>query len=94
MHVIHNGIDTEEFRPDTGVDALVRHGVDPDRPIVLFVGRVTRQKGLSHLLAAAPSIDPSAQLVLCAGAPDTPEIAAEIAVLVDDVRARCAATWS
>ena len=87
VHVIHNGIDTEEFRPDTGVDALVRHGVDPDRPSVLFVGRVTRQKGLAHLLAAAPSIDPAAQLVLCAGAPDTPEIAAEIAALVDHVRA-------
>ncbi len=87
VHVIHNGIDTEEFRPDARDDALVRHGVDPGRPSVLFVGRVTRQKGLAHLLAAAPSIDPSAQLVLCAGAPDTPEIAAEIAALVDHVRA-------
>jgi starch synthase len=87
VHVVHNGIDTDEFRPDPGRDALVRHGVDPDRPSVLFVGRVTRQKGLAHLLAAAPSIDPDAQLVLCAGAPDTPELAGEIAALVDHVRA-------
>ena len=74
VQVIHNGIDTEEYRPDHGTDVLERHGVDPATPYVIFVGRITHQKGLEHLLDAAPSIDPGAQLVLCAGAPDTPEI--------------------
>jgi alpha-maltose-1-phosphate synthase len=74
VQVIHNGIDTEEYRPDNETDVLERHGVDPAKPYVIFVGRITHQKGLEHLLDAAPSIDPSAQLVLCAGAPDTPEI--------------------
>ncbi len=74
VKVIHNGIDTEEYKPDHGTDVLERHGVDPSKPYVIFVGRITHQKGLEHLLDAAPSIDPSAQLVLCAGAPDTPEI--------------------
>jgi starch synthase len=74
VRVIHNGIDTEEYKPDPGTDVLERHGVDLSKPYVIFVGRITHQKGLEHLLDAAPSIDPSAQLVLCAGAPDTPEI--------------------
>jgi starch synthase len=74
VKVIHNGIDTEEYKPDHGTDVLERHGVDPAKPYVIFVGRITHQKGLEHLLDAAPAIDPSAQLVLCAGAPDTPEI--------------------
>ncbi len=77
VHVVHNGIDTEFYRPDPARDALVSAGVDPDRPSVVFVGRITRQKGLGHLVAAAHDIDPAAQIVLCAGAPDTPEIAAE-----------------
>jgi starch synthase len=85
VRVIHNGIDTDEFRPVDGVDALERHGVDPTVPSVVFVGRVTRQKGLTHLLDAAPEIDPDAQLVLCAGAPDTREIAAEVGALVQEV---------
>lgn len=85
VQVIHNGIDTDEFRPVAETDALERHGIDPAVPTVVFVGRVTRQKGLTHLLDAAPEIDPSAQLVLCAGAPDTPEIAAEVAALVEQV---------
>ncbi|MFI9590489.1 glycogen synthase [Nonomuraea sp. NPDC052265] len=80
--VIHNGIDTAEYAPDPGLDVLKKHGVDPDRPYVIFVGRITRQKGLVHLLHAARSFDPAAQLVLCAGAPDTPEIAAEVTGLV------------
>jgi starch synthase len=84
--VLHNGIDTEQYAPDLGVDVLTRYGVDPDRPSVVFVGRVTRQKGLPYLLRAARSFDPAAQLVLCAGAPDTPEIAAEVEGLVDGLR--------
>ena len=62
---------------------LERHGVDPDRPSVVFVGRITRQKGVPHLLRAARTFDPAAQLVLCAGAPDTPEIGAEVARRVE-----------
>jgi starch synthase len=74
LRVIHNGIDTEEYRPDHATDVLERHGVDASRAYVIFVGRITHQKGLEHLLDAAPQIVPNAQLVLCAGAPDTPEI--------------------
>ncbi|TYB52965.1 glycogen synthase [Nonomuraea sp. PA05] len=80
--VIHNGIDTAQYTPDPATDVLTKHGVDPGRPYVVFVGRITRQKGLVHLLHAARSFDPAAQLVLCAGAPDTPEIAAEVSELV------------
>jgi alpha-maltose-1-phosphate synthase len=86
VHVVHNGIDTEEYQPDRGTDVLTRHGIDPDRPSVVFVGRITRQKGLPHLLRAALSLDPSVQLVLCAGSPDTEEILAEVTVLVDELR--------
>ncbi|MFF8592779.1 glycogen synthase [Streptomyces sp. NPDC015220] len=86
VHVVHNGIDTRVHRPDHGTGALERHGVRPGRPIVLFVGRVTRQKGLPQLLRAAFELDPRAQLVLCCGQPDTPEIAAETAALVDELR--------
>jgi alpha-maltose-1-phosphate synthase len=78
VSVIGNGIDTEEYRPDGGTDVLDRYGIDRAAPSVVFVGRITRQKGLTHLLDAAAQIDASAQLVLLAGAPDTPEIAAEI----------------
>jgi starch synthase len=84
--VLHNGIDTAEYAPDHGTDVLARFGVDPDRPSVVFVGRITRQKGLPYLLRAARSFDPAVQLVLCAGAPDTPEIAAEVDGLVDGLR--------
>jgi alpha-maltose-1-phosphate synthase len=72
--VIHNGIDTEEYAPDANTDVLDRFGVDPATPYVIFVGRITHQKGLEHLLDAAPLLDERANLVLCAGAPDTPEI--------------------
>ena len=74
MSVIHNGIDTKEYAPDRGTDVLERYGVDPASPYVIFVGRITHQKGLEHLLDAAPLLGPSATLVLCAGAPDTAEI--------------------
>ncbi|MDN5930330.1 MAG: glycogen synthase [Pseudonocardia sp.] len=77
VHVVHNGIDTDFYHPDPARDAVRAAGVDPDRPSVVFVGRITRQKGLGHLVAAAHDIDPAAQIVLCAGAPDTPEIAEE-----------------
>jgi alpha-maltose-1-phosphate synthase len=84
--VLHNGIDTAQYAPDHGTDVLAEFGVDPGRPSVVFVGRITRQKGLPYLLRAARSFDPSVQLVLCAGAPDTPEIAAEVDTLVDGLR--------
>ena len=85
VHVIHNGIDLAQYRPDPSVDTLVKYGVDPDRPYVLFVGRITRQKGIIHLVNAIPDIDPSLQVVLCAGAPDTKEIGAEMAARVAEV---------
>ncbi len=78
VHVIHNGIDPEEYRPSPGTDVLTRFGIDPGRPFLLFVGRVTRQKGIIHLVNAIPQIDPDLQVVLCAGAPDTPEIGREM----------------
>jgi starch synthase len=87
VRVIHNGIDTEEYHPDPSPDLIARQGLDPDRPIVLFVGRITRQKGLPHLLHAARDFDPDAQLVLCASAPDTPQIAEEVSRLVQGLKA-------
>lgn len=85
--VIYNGIDADQYRPDPGTDVLERHGIDPDRPSVVFVGRITRQKGVPYLLDAALELDPAAQLVLCAGAPDTPEIGAEVEKRVERLRA-------
>jgi starch synthase len=84
--VIYNGIDAEEYTPDPSTEVLEKHGVDPDRPSVVFVGRITRQKGVPYLVDAALQFDPAAQLVLCAGAPDTPEIAAEVAGKVERLR--------
>ena len=86
VHVVHNGIDTQEYARDDRTDVLERIGVDPARPSVVFVGRITRQKGLPHLLRAALSLDPEVQLVLCAGSPDTEEIRNEVTVLVDELR--------
>jgi starch synthase len=86
VRVIYNGIDADEYRPDPGTDVLERHGVDPARPSVVFVGRITRQKGVAYLLDAALEFDPAAQLVLCAGAPDTPEIGAEVERRVERLR--------
>jgi alpha-maltose-1-phosphate synthase len=77
VHVIHNGIDTGLYAPNPDGEVALRYGIDPTRPSVIFVGRITRQKGLAHLLAAARRFDPAIQLVLCAGAPDTAELAAD-----------------
>ncbi len=77
IHVVKNGIDPEEFKPDHETDVIDSLGVDRSKPIVVFVGRITRQKGLVHLVRAAQQLDPDTQLLLLAGAPDTPEIAAE-----------------
>jgi starch synthase len=94
VHVIHNGIDPALYAPSTAPDVLRRHGIDPGRPAALFVGRITRQKGLGHLLAAARSFDPAISLVLCAGAPDTPELAAETAAQVAALAAeRTGVVW-
>ena len=87
VRVIYNGIDAAEYTPDPGTDVLEKYGVDPDRPSVVFVGRITRQKGVPYLVDAALQFDESAQLVLCAGAPDTPEIAAEVEQKVERLRA-------
>ncbi|MGI5215908.1 glycogen synthase [Plantactinospora sp. CA-290183] len=87
VRVVHNGIDTHQYAPDPGTDVLARLGVDPGRPSVTYVGRITRQKGLPYLLRAAHRLPPEAQLVLLAGAPDTPEIAAEVEGLVAELRA-------
>ncbi|HLQ56141.1 MAG TPA: glycogen synthase [Streptosporangiaceae bacterium] len=85
VRVIRNGIDTREYAPDSGTDVLERYGAEPGRPLVVFVGRVTRQKGLSVLLRAAARLDPGTQLMLCAGQPDTAELAAEVTGLVQDL---------
>ncbi|MGE9290197.1 MAG: glycogen synthase [Puniceicoccales bacterium] len=78
ISVIYNGIDTEEYHKVSESDALPANGIDPNRPYVLFVGRITRQKGIIYLVNALKYLDPEIQVVLCAGAPDTPEIAAEM----------------
>lgn len=85
VRVVHNGIDTRLFRPDHGTAALRRLGIDQDRPYILFVGRITRQKGVPHLLRAARALDPAAQVVLCAGAPDTPALEREFQELYEEL---------
>ncbi len=86
VEVIYNGIDTEEYKPVFGRAILEKYGVDPHRPVALFVGRITRQKGVVHLLEAAAHFEPEVQLILCAGAPDTKEIAGEVTTLVEKLR--------
>ncbi len=100
VHVVRNGIDTDVWYPvdrtsnDMSDSVLAELGVDLDRPIVAFVGRITRQKGVAHLVAAAHHFAPDVQLVLCAGAPDTPEIAAEVTEAVQELaRARSGVFW-
>lgn len=93
VHVVLNGIDTELWAPrptfeEAENSVLTELGVDPNRPIVAFVGRITRQKGVEHLVKAAAHFDEGVQLVLCAGAPDTPEIAARTTALVEELQAQ------
>ena len=78
ISVIHNGIDLAEYQAEKNPATLHALGIDPERPYILFVGRITRQKGIVHLVRAIRHLDPGFQIVLCAGAPDTPEIAAEM----------------
>ncbi len=91
--VIPNGIDTAEYTPDRGTHVLDGLGIDPSKPIVTFVGRITRQKGFTHLLDAARHISPDAQLVFCAGAADTPELQAESVEKVDVLRREREGVW-
>jgi len=97
VHVVRNGIDTDVWYPVEGKQddsVLEELGVDRKRPIVAFVGRITRQKGVAHLIAAAHHFAPDIQLVLCAGAPDTPEIAAEVTSAVQELaRVRSGVFW-
>ncbi|MBF0500344.1 MAG: glycogen synthase [Candidatus Riflebacteria bacterium] len=94
IKIIHNGIDTDEFHKKTESDCIGRFGFDPDKPYLLFVGRITRQKGIIHLVNALPKVDAGLQIVLCAGAPDTPEIAAEMKEDIERVSAiRPGITW-
>jgi alpha-maltose-1-phosphate synthase len=97
VHVVKNGIDTDVWFPavpSAEGSVLAELGVDPARPIVAFVGRITRQKGVAHLVAAAHHFAPDVQLVLCAGAPDTPEIAAEVSAAVEELaKARTGVFW-
>jgi starch synthase len=87
IHVIYNGIDLQQYQRTTDTSALIEHGVDPAVPYVLFVGRITRQKGVTHLVDAIRYLPPTTQVVLCAGAPDTPEISAELQRKVTEARA-------
>ena len=86
LHVIYNGIDLEEYRKTESTAALTRYGIR--KPFVLFVGRITRQKGIIHLVRAVQYMDPGFQIVLCAGAPDTPEIGREMKEAVEKVQAQ------
>jgi alpha-maltose-1-phosphate synthase len=94
VHVIRNGIDTDEYAPDPGTDVLEQHNIDPGKPTVVYVGRVTRQKGLQVLLRAAELLEPDVQIVLCAGQADTAQLGAEVAGLVGHLRdSRSGVVW-
>lgn len=86
IHVIYNGIDLLEYRKTSETTALANYGIDPAKPYILFVGRITRQKGVTHLVDAIHYLPRETQVVLCAGAPDTPEIAAELRQKVERAR--------
>jgi starch synthase len=88
VHIVHNGIDTDFYAPDPDTSVLERLGVDLDRPSAVFVGRITRQKGVPHLLRAAIAFDPEVQVVLLAGAADTPELKAETDAAIAELHAR------
>jgi len=88
VRVIHNGVDPDEFPSEPDPATLRRHGIDPFRPYALFVGRITRQKGIKHFLRAAELLEPGAQIVLCAAAPDTPQMADEVESAVTKLQAR------
>jgi starch synthase len=87
VHVIYNGIDLAEYQRDSATQVLVRHGIDPAQPYVVFVGRVTRQKGIVHLLEAARHIEKNVRIVLCAGEPDTEDLKREVEALVKQIEA-------
>jgi len=93
VHVVRNGIDTQLYHPSASTEVLARLGVNPQRPVVVFVGRITRQKGVGQLVAAAHRFHPDAQLVLCAGAPDTHELEAETALAVAELAAERAGVF-
>jgi starch synthase len=94
IRVVYNGIDTDLYTPDPGTDVVDRLGIDRDRPSVVFVGRITRQKGLPYLMRACHDLPADAQIILLAGAPDTPEIAAEVATLAADLqKTRSGVIW-
>jgi alpha-maltose-1-phosphate synthase len=94
LHVIYNGIDLDEYKPVAVYDALTRFGVDPAKPFLLFVGRITRQKGIIHLVRAIEFMDQNFQIILCAGAPDTPEIGREMQAAVERAqRSRKGVIW-
>lgn len=86
VHIVYNGIDLEEYQESSSTASLVKHGIDPDQPFVLFVGRITRQKGIIHLVNAIKHLDENIQVVLCAGAPDTEDIAKEMEDLVAEAK--------
>ena len=88
LHVIHNGVDLDEYRKSDSAAALAKYGIDPGNPFLLFVGRITRQKGIVHLVRAIEFMDPGFQIVLCAGAPDTPEIGAEMKEAVEKMKTK------
>jgi len=90
IRVIHNGIDLDQYKPTPDAAVLAGHGIDADKPYILFVGRITRQKGIVHLVHAIPRIRPGTQIVLCAGAPDTAEIGREMTQAVEEARRRTA----
>jgi alpha-maltose-1-phosphate synthase len=88
IRIIYNGIDPEEYYPRRSYDLLPKNGIDPDKPFILFVGRIARQKGIIHLVNAIKYLDPGFQVVLCAGAPDTPEIAEEMTRAVSEAQSK------